>query len=133
MDKEAQRQKALCKEQCKIRVLAVAKMLNGGQLMTSNDILRRLELQYDIKAERKTIYDDIVAINRFVPIEVTGGRGGGYRKCVVETEETNEDKNQSPCDTCTRVEDPINCERKCCKPWQEWWMQRWDEVRNVEL
>lgn len=64
----------------KIRILAVAKMLNEGRRMTSTDILRRLDLQYDIQVDRKTIYDDICAIDKFVPINVKGGRNGGYQK-----------------------------------------------------
>ena len=35
-----------------------------------------------------------------------------------------------PCKTCTRVEDPQNCEYKLCKVWQEWFIQRWDELRK---
>ena len=80
MNKAAQRRKALSKEQTKIRVLAVAKMINEGRRITASEILRRLELQYDIQAERKTIYGDIYAIDRFVPIDVKAGKNGGYQK-----------------------------------------------------
>ena len=81
MRKPNQRQKALSKEQSKIRVLAIAKMLNEGNRMTATQILRRLELQYDIIADRRTIYHDVYAIDKVMPIDVATGRFGGYKKC----------------------------------------------------
>lgn len=65
----------------KIRLLAVAKILNEGRRVKVGDILRRLELQYDIQADRKTIYSDVYAINRFIPIDAIPGKNGGYQKC----------------------------------------------------
>ena len=64
----------------KIRILAVAKMLSEGRRINSSEILRRLDLQYDIQADRKTIYSDICAIDRFMPIDLIPGRCGGYKK-----------------------------------------------------
>lgn len=64
----------------KIRVLAVAKILNEGRRVTANQIMHRLDLHYGIKVDRKTIYDDVLAINRFIPIDVQHERGGGYKK-----------------------------------------------------
>lgn len=84
MDRESKRQKALSKEQTKFRVLAIERMLNEGRKLTSSEILRRLDLQYDIQIDRKTLYSDIYAIDKFMPIEVTAGRCGGYRKFVFE-------------------------------------------------
>ena len=75
-----QRQKGFSKEQSKIRVIAIAKMLSEGKRLTSSEILRRLCLQYDIVCDRKTIYSDICAIDRIMPIEVMTGRSGGYKK-----------------------------------------------------
>lgn len=76
-----QRQMAKSKEQSKVRVLVIAKMLNEGRRITSAEILRRLDLQYDIQADRRTIYSDIRAINRIMPIESTCGRcNGGFKK-----------------------------------------------------
>lgn len=76
-----QRKKALSKEQCKIRVLAIERMLSEGRKITATEIQRRLDLQYDIQVNRRTIYSDIYAIDRFMPIEVVTGRNGGYKKC----------------------------------------------------
>lgn len=139
MNQQAQRQKALSKEQCKTQVLAVAKMLNEGRKVTTAEILRRLELQYGITAERKTIYNDISVIDKFVPIAIIPGRTGGYKKCDLKNrqadengfmEEPMENKNQSPCLTCTKVKDPSDCENKSCKAWKEWWLKRWEALRN---
>ncbi len=74
-----QRQKALSKEQSKIRVLAIERMLMEGKRVTASEIQRRLDLLYDIQVDRKTIYTDIYAIDRFIPIEVSTGSNGGYK------------------------------------------------------
>lgn len=78
-----QQQKGFSTEQSKIRVLAIALMLNEGKKISARTIMRRLESQYGIVADRKTIYSDIYAINRIIPIEVVLGRYGGYRKVDV--------------------------------------------------
>lgn len=71
------------KEDSKMRLLAVAKMLNEGRKMSTAEIKNRLDLHYDIQADRKTIYSDVAAINRFIPIESTSGKYEGYRKIDV--------------------------------------------------
>lgn len=81
MYKPNQRQRAASKEQSKIRVLAVYRMLAEGRKITASEIQRRLDLQHDIQVDRKTVYSDIYAIDRFMPIEVTSGRHGGFIKC----------------------------------------------------
>ena len=73
-------QRKASKEQTKIRVLAVAKILNEGRKMRICDIQRLLELNYGIKAAHDTVMHDIWAVDRFIPIEVTMGKGGGYQK-----------------------------------------------------
>ena len=80
-----QRQKAASKEQGKVRILAIAFMLNEGRLISSTDILRRLDLQYDIQVDRKTIYSDIQAIDKLIPIDVIPGKGGGFIKSNLGT------------------------------------------------
>jgi len=32
----------------------------------------------------------------------------------------------SPCERCTRVENPQNCDFKRCRTWSHWWKRRWD-------
>lgn len=70
-------------ESGKIRVLAIYNMLQRGNRITVRQIQRELELHYGITANRRTIYSDIYAIDRIVPIEVTTGRYGGYQKVDV--------------------------------------------------
>lgn len=66
-------------ENTKIRLLAVERMILRGKRITCPQIIRELDLKYDIQADRKTIYSDISAINRFVPIESIGGKYGGFQ------------------------------------------------------
>ena len=63
----------------KIRILAVERMLRKDRYITAKEILVRLDLVYDIQADRKTIYADMIAIDRFLPLEVKAGKYGGYR------------------------------------------------------
>lgn len=63
----------------KIRLLAVERIILRGEKITIQQILRELDLKYDIQADRKSIMSDIYAINRFVPIESSGGKTGGYQ------------------------------------------------------
>ena len=80
MDSETKRRRALSREQSKIRILVIAKMLNEGRRLTARQILGRLQAQYDITVDRKTLYDDIAAIDKIMPIDVKVGKNGGYMK-----------------------------------------------------
>lgn len=79
--KMSQKKKGASKEQSKIRVLAIERMLDEGRMITAQEIQRKLDLQYDMHASLKTIYDDLCAIDRFIPLEAKHGVGGGYKKC----------------------------------------------------
>lgn len=37
----------------------------------------------------------------------------------------------SPCLHCTRVKDAQNCENKNCKPWRQWFLERWEYTRRL--
>lgn len=63
----------------KIRVIAVYRIIMRGKPVTAKEIARELEDKFGITCDRKTIYSDIVAIDRFVPVLVSSGKGGGYR------------------------------------------------------
>ena len=68
------------KESTKIRIIAIYRMLeNRKTFISASQILQKLQDQYGISADRKTIYSDIAAIDRFIPIEIRTARGGGYR------------------------------------------------------
>ena len=38
---------------------------------------------------------------------------------------------QKPCDTCTRVKCPADCENKNCEVWRQWWIKRWEKIRKL--
>lgn len=63
----------------KIRILAIERMLSKDRYITARQIVHRLDLIYDIQVDRKTIYADLIAIDRFLPLEVKAGKYGGYR------------------------------------------------------
>lgn len=67
----------------KIRVLAIERMLANGRKLNVYEIQQELERKYDIYADRKTIYDDIIALNMFIPIESTPGPCGGFQRVDV--------------------------------------------------
>ena len=78
MDKKSQRQRALSKEQSKIRVLAIERILKDGKIHSTNDIQNILFAKYGIEVDRKTVYADIYAIDRFMPVCHVMGRNGGF-------------------------------------------------------
>jgi predicted DNA-binding transcriptional regulator YafY len=53
-------------------------MLLRGKKITARQIAEELEMNFGFTADRKTIYGDIAAINRIIPIRSYDGRGGGY-------------------------------------------------------
>lgn len=95
------------KDDMKIRILAVERLLKVGQFVTTSEILDSLERSFGIVADRKTIYDDIQAISRIVPVERLSGKGGGYKllNVLVESEQAPFDKDGYIC--------PHNKECRC--------------------
>ena len=37
----------------------------------------------------------------------------------------------NPCNRCTKVKDPCQCENKHCGPWQQWFIASWNTMRVV--
>lgn len=68
------------RDDSKIRLIAVYRMMESGEKLTSTQILNRLKSQFDIEADRKTIYSDLMAIDRFMPLQVETGCDGGTHK-----------------------------------------------------
>lgn len=66
------------KESGKIRVITIYRELLNKKKVTTRQIISLLERRYGVTYDRKTIYDDIAAINRVVPIRAIKGRHGGY-------------------------------------------------------
>jgi Fe2+ or Zn2+ uptake regulation protein len=56
-------------EGTKRRILALYTLLDTTkEKLTVKQIIAKLENQYDIKVERKTIYDDLAVLKEFVPL-----------------------------------------------------------------
>lgn len=67
------------KENTKVRVLAVYRILsNSRAVISSSEIMLELKSRYGITADRKTIFSDVAAINRFMPVRTVVGRHGGF-------------------------------------------------------
>lgn len=58
----------------RVRLLAVERII-GKTPVTLPQILDRLEWEYDITADRKTIYQDIAALTLFIPIIYVENKG----------------------------------------------------------
>ena len=95
------------KDDMKIRLLAIERILKVGQFITCAEIIDALECRYGITADRKTIYKDIQAISRIVPVERLSGKNGGYKllNVLVEAEQAPFDKDGYIC--------PYNQECRC--------------------
>ena len=50
----------------------------------ASELIHMLEHQHGIRCDRKTIYSDIAAIDRFLPIDAQQGKYGGFRKHIFE-------------------------------------------------
>ena len=74
---------ALSREQTKIRVLAVERMLSKHYFISIAKIRERLDRHYGIKADTRTVFSDLMAIDRLYPLEERRGRYGGYRRMDV--------------------------------------------------
>ena len=37
---------------------------------------------------------------------------------------------RKPCETCTKVSNPKECERKSCETWRQWFIANWEEMRS---
>lgn len=95
------------KDDMKARILAIERILKVGQFVTTAEILDALDRRFGITADRKTIYDDIKAISRIVPVESLSGKNGGYKlmNVLVESGQTPYDKDGYIC--------PHNNECRC--------------------
>lgn len=40
---------------------------------------------------------------------------------------------KKPCLTCTRVKNPIECDNKTCRTWQDWYIRSWNKLRSMYL
>jgi predicted DNA-binding transcriptional regulator YafY len=68
----------------KVRILAIERMLSKERFLTVREIVKKLENQYNIYVDRKTVMDDLMAIDMMIPLEVKHGKKGGYRIMTFE-------------------------------------------------
>ena len=65
----------------KVRILALERILMGAQKpLKCSEIIDKLNKQYHISANRKTIYDDIAVLTCFVNVKHWRHEGIGLRK-----------------------------------------------------
>lgn len=62
-----------------MRILAIERMLKTDKYITAPEIIKNLDLVYDIQCSRQAIYNDMYAIDRFIPLEIKPGKNGGFR------------------------------------------------------
>ena len=73
------------REGVKDRILAIERRFQTGKPLTTPRIIEKLYLEYDIKVDRKTIYDDIAVLTKYMMIEQYGvGRGTYYQLATYE-------------------------------------------------
>ena len=70
------------RDDSKIRLIAVYRMMESGEKLTSTQITSRLKSQFDIEVNKKTIYSDLMAIDRFIPLKVESGCSGGAQNMM---------------------------------------------------
>ena len=78
------RDNKLCIDHNKVRLLAIERMVDEGKKIKIAEIQDRLESEYGIYATRPTIYYDLLAIEKFIPLESKTGPNGGYKKMEVK-------------------------------------------------
>ena len=56
------------KDDTQARILAIERMFLPGKPLTVPQIIRKLDLEYDIQVDRKTVYQDIAVLSHFMNI-----------------------------------------------------------------
>ena len=63
----------------RMRILAIERMLRTDRYIKAPEIVRKLDLLYNIQTDRQVVYKDMYAIDRFMPLEMKQGNNGGFR------------------------------------------------------
>lgn len=93
-------------ENSKRKILALERMFLRMKPLTMRQILDVLAYEYDIEADRKTIYADIKELTMFLPI-VTKGKG---RYTVYQIARSAEDLEERKCEGMPRIYDVFSTE-----------------------
>lgn len=70
----------------KERILAVERILLRRKSVSTQELRSALLNEYGIDVDRKSIYDDMAALTRFLPIELE--RGAGKARYVIRGEDS---------------------------------------------
>lgn len=74
---------------CLSKILAVERIIQDNPYgITTNEIIEKLDNYYGIRAERKSIYENITVLTRFMPINVFKANGKNFY-CLEERKFTN--------------------------------------------
>lgn len=60
------------KDDSKRRILALERIMLSGKPISLRGIISRLDSEYDIQVERKTVYADLADLTRYENIQVVG-------------------------------------------------------------
>ena len=63
----------------RMRILAIERMLSTDRYIKAPEIVRKLDLLYNIQTDRRVVYKDMYAIDKFMPLEMKPGNNGGFR------------------------------------------------------
>ena len=70
----------------KERILAVERILLRRKSVSTQELRTALLNEYGIEANRRSIYDDMAVLTRFLPIELE--RGAGKARYVIREEDS---------------------------------------------
>jgi hypothetical protein len=68
----------------RMRILVIERMLREDRYINALVVVERLDRIYDIQCNRETVYKDMYAIDRFIPLEMKSGKNGGFRRMKIE-------------------------------------------------
>lgn len=71
------------REMGKARIALFTILLETGRKFTANQLQEIAKNRIGNVVDRKTIYSDMAAISRVIPIQSTAGRYGGYQRLDV--------------------------------------------------
>lgn len=78
MDEQKKNNSAKSRESSRFRILAIERILLAYKEISTRRIIDILGKQWDIKCDRKTIYQYMAVINRFIPIDVSYGKNSKW-------------------------------------------------------
>lgn len=81
---ERYKRMAKSREMGKARIALFTILLATGRKFTANQLQDVAKNRLGCDVDRKTIYSDMAAISRVMPIESTNGRHGGYQMVDVK-------------------------------------------------